>query len=306
MEMNRSGSKIIMLMLLFGALSMPISCASLQNGKKDDIGIDLKKEAIEEKAAYKEMQYRRNKSMPPDYVSLARTLVEGGFYDVALNQLQAAEAMESKNSEIFYLKGVCLRGKEEFEAARKQFERALDISPDHPYAHAGLGMVHELSGEHEKAIACYARAIALDPGIASFYNNLGVSYMAVGAHEKAAACFEKGLALTPDSGRTLNNLGLAYGMLGRDEAAFELFKRLGGEAVAWNNLGYVRQMRGERARAAEMYRRALAADPGYGAAERNLSTLEGFDAGISSGMTGGESTPGREDIHNDGEGLIKK
>ena len=294
--MKHSGIKKIMLLLLFGALFAPISCASLQNGKKDNIGIALKKEAIEEKAAYKEMQYRRNKSMPPDYVSLARTLVEGGFYDVALNQLQAAEALDGKNPEIFYLKGICLREKKEYEVARIQLERALGISPDHAYAHAGLGTVHELSGEHEKAIACYARAIALDPGIASFYNNLGVSYMAEGVYEKAAACFENGLALDPDSIRTLNNLGLAYGMLGKDQEAFELFKRMGGEAVAWNNLGYVRQMRGERARAAEMYRRALTADPGYGAAKTNLKTLGEGEGGVSHGMTDEELTPNRRNI----------
>jgi Flp pilus assembly protein TadD len=241
---------------------------------KDDLGLELKKEAIENKAAVREMQLRNKKKAHPNYLALARTLAEKGFYDIALNQLKEAEKTNGKNPELFYLKGVCLRGKKEYEKAVFQFERAICIDPDYSYAYDGLGITYDMTGDPQMAAECYRKAIQLNPGNTIFYNNLGVSLMAGGKAEEAVENLRKSIAIKPDFNRAINNLGLAYGMLGKDDKAFAIFKRLGNEAVAYNNMGYVYQLRNDREKAAEMYRRAIELNPDLKSAKRNLKEIE--------------------------------
>ena len=227
-------------------------CVSSKGGVKDDPGLQLKKEAMEDRAAIRDIQYRKEKNAHPNYLGLARTLAAKGFYDVALVQLKDAEKTDGKNPEVFYLKGVCFRGKKEYKNAVSQFKKAVSVDPGYSYT----------------------KAIKLDPGISLFYNNLGVSLMADGKVEKAIESFQKCIALDPNSRRAVNNLGLAYGRLGKDDKALAIFKRLGDEAVAYNNMGYVCQMRGDRKKAIEMYKKAIAVNPDFAAAKRNLKEME--------------------------------
>ncbi len=249
-------------------------CVSSKGGVKDDLGLKLKKEAMEDRAAVRDIQYRKEKNAHPNYLGLARILAAKGFYDVALVQLKEAEKTDGKNPEVFYLKGVCFRGKKEYGKAVSQFEKAVSIDPGYSYAYAGLGITYDMTGDPDKAAGYYRKAIELDPGIPSFYNNLGVSLMADGKVEKAIECFKKCIALDPNSRRAVNNLGLAYGRLGKDDKALAVFKKLGNEAEAYNNMGYVCEMRGDRKKAIEMYKKAIAVNPDFAAAKRNLKEME--------------------------------
>ena len=254
-------------------------CALPKGSARDDLGLKLKKKAIEDKDAVSYIRSREKKNVHPDYLALARILAAKGFYDVALIQLKEAEKTDGKNPEVYYLKGVCFRGKKEYKKAVSQFERAIAIDPGYSYAYAGLGIIYDLTGKHQKAVECYTKAIEIDPGVPSFYNNLGVSLMADGKVEKAIECFQKSVALDPNFRRAINNLGLAYGMLGKDDKALAIFKKLGNEAEAYNNMGYVCQMRGDRKKAIEMYKKAIEVNPGFTVAKRNLKEMEGKGGG---------------------------
>lgn len=76
------------------------------------------------------------------------------------------------------------------------------------------------------------------------------------------------------------NLGLLYRKAGHldqsEEMLREAVQRNGLSAVAWNELGVTQRMRGKFADAAASYQRALAADPGFAPAYRNL----GVDADL--------------------------
>lgn len=266
--------RLFFLMVLFWSLLCFFSCTTSKDTSKNDIGLKLKKEAVEEKAAFKQMQYQQRKKANPNYLALAQTLTAKGFYDIALKQLKTAEKKDAENPEIFYLQGVCFCGKKDFENAVIQFEKAISINPGYSYAFAGLGITYSSRGEHSKAVTFYTKAIQLDPGVSSFHNNLGVSLMADGKLKKAVESFQKGVALNPNFSRAANNLGLAYGMLGEFTKAFEIFKKTGNEAAAYNNLGYVCQLRGETKMALQMYHKAIEADPDFSAAKQNLNQLE--------------------------------
>jgi len=279
-EMKRFNNyRYLLYLFCYIILVSSSGCVSSKGGVKDDLGLQLKKEAMEDRAAVRDIQYRKEKNAHPNYLGLARILAAKGFYDVALVQLKEAEKTDGKNPEVFYLKGVCFREKKEYEKAVSQFEKAVSIDPEYSYAYAGLGIMYDVTGEPQKAVECYTKAIKLDPGIPSFYNNLGVSLMADGKVEKAIECFKKCIALNPNSRRAVNNLGLAYGRFGKDDKALAIFKKLGDEAGAYNNMGYVCQMRGDRKKAIEMYKKAIELNPGFTAAKRNLKEMEGKGGG---------------------------
>ncbi len=260
----------VALPVLCTILPLFISCASLTDKTGDTLGLELKKAAIEDKVAIREIQFKQGKNEPPNHLGLARRLTVKGFYDIALVQLDQAEKTDTKKYEVFYLKGLCYRGKKEYAKAISQFQQSLCLSPKYSYAHAGLAMTYDLLKEHARAIDCYEKAIEIDPGVSFFYNNMGVSFMINGEGKKAVECLEKGIAVNPGSRRLVHNLGLAYGMLGNNARAMGIFKKLDTPAAAYNNMGYVHWLKGDRDKAIEMYHKAIAADPGHQIAKKNL------------------------------------
>jgi tetratricopeptide (TPR) repeat protein len=73
------------------------------------------------------------------------------------------------------------------------------------------------------------------------------------------------------------NLGILFrksGHLDQSEEALKLaVQRNGSSAVAWTELGATQRMRGEFKEAADSYEKAIAADPNYAAAYRNLGVV---------------------------------
>jgi tetratricopeptide (TPR) repeat protein len=73
------------------------------------------------------------------------------------------------------------------------------------------------------------------------------------------------------------NLGILFrksGHLDQSEEALKLaVQRNGSSAVAWTELGATQRLRGEFKEAADSYEKAIAADPNYAAAYRNLGVV---------------------------------
>ena len=117
-EMKRFNNyRYLLYLFCYIILVSSSGCVSSKGGVKDDLGLQLKKEAMEDRAAVRDIQYRKEKNAHPNYLGLARILAAKGFYDVALVQLKEAEKTDGKNPEVFYLKGVCFREKKEYEKA---------------------------------------------------------------------------------------------------------------------------------------------------------------------------------------------
>ena len=64
-------------------------------------------------------------------------------------------------------------------------------------------------------------------------------------------------------------------MLDMDDKALAMFKKSGDEAGAFNNMGDVYQMKGERKKAIEMYRKAIDLNPDFVVARKNLDKIVG-------------------------------
>jgi serine/threonine-protein kinase len=140
------------------------------------------------------------------------------------------------------------------EAAGRDFERAIEISPDYPTSHqwyavnyltplgrfaeaireirlaqaldplslvinASVGLVLSLAGEYDEAVSAFKETLEIDADFALAHFFLGRAYVRQSMYEEAIAALEGAVALAGDSAETRASLGHAYGASGRREEA---------------------------------------------------------------------------------------
>ena len=188
----------------------------------------------------------------PDFLQLARDLINKKFYDVALMQLKKAEKDDSNNAEIYFLMGKCNRETSEFKAAEKDFQKALKINPAFAPAYDGLGLLYDLTGKREAAQEQYRKAITLNPAGAGFYNNLGFSKLLSGKYIEAKSNLLKSMALQPGFRKAEANLALCCIMTNDDKKAFALLRKSHTYPEACRNMAAMYKIKGDTEKALEM------------------------------------------------------
>ncbi len=118
-------------------------------------------------------------------------------------------------------------GRQEYECAISDYDRAIALQPDYAEAYNNRGYAYYWNGQAAKAIMDYDRAIALRPIYPYAYNNRGVAYMASGQVQRAIPDFDRAIELQPDFAQAYTNRGNAYLRLGRLAQARADFRRTG-------------------------------------------------------------------------------
>jgi len=146
----------------------------------------------------------------------------------------------------------------DFDAAEKEINRALELSPNDADSHrmysyflAALARVQEAeaeskkaeeldplststqitagwvfywAGQYERAIEQCQKALELDPNSAGAYDCLGSSYLAQGKYEQAIAAGERAVEISAKDPARLVGLGRAYALSGRRPEAEKILK----------------------------------------------------------------------------------
>ena len=104
-----------------------------------------------------------------------------------------------------------------------------------------------------------------------------VGFMRAGNNTEAELEFKQVALQYPQLAAPYVNLGILYRKTGRldqsEEALKTAVERNDGSAVAWTELGATQRMRGEFPNAAASYEKAIAADPNFAPAYRNLGVV---------------------------------
>jgi len=123
-------------------------------------------------------------------------------------------------------KGVAALDRDEIDAAKSSFNRALEDDPNNELAHTYLGIIADRSGNMAEAERHFrAAATGASP---SAHNNYGVILLRLGKADQAASEFETSLRLNPKQPGPLVNLAqirFASGASNGLHAARELFER---------------------------------------------------------------------------------
>lgn len=173
--------------------------------------------------------------------------------------------------------------------SEQSFEKALAIDPHHVKSLVNLSRVFIDQKRHDDAIGTLTRAADIDPESVQVYRLLGRTYHNMGKRDEAVDAYRRAIELNELDAWSMNNLGLIFLEAKRADEALPLLVRaveLKPEVpVFHNNLGMALEHTGRFTEAATAYKGALAADPDYEKAKRNLARLEGVKESREDRMT---------------------
>jgi TonB family protein len=121
-------------------------------------------------------------------------------------RIDAAEWIRSVPTAHAYSYGVRAYEQHEYEAARQLLQRAVEASPNHPFAWNNLGRALSALGKLEDAKKAYEKQIAVNPADPYAYNNLGLIEERLGHWDKAIQSLQKQLEVHPGDSYAIANL----------------------------------------------------------------------------------------------------
>jgi Flp pilus assembly protein TadD len=108
-----------------------------------------------------------------DLFSRGSRLLEGGHPHQAVMLLGRAKLLEPDKASIREALGRALFMTARFARARREFTKAVALNPADDYAHYGLALACERTGQRQRAIGHAKLANALRPGNSNYERMLG-------------------------------------------------------------------------------------------------------------------------------------
>ncbi len=185
---------------------------------------------------------RRAHEVSPDsiqpLIELGQILGEMGGHTEATQVFMKALGVESSNTEAYLGLGRAYIALQDYDLARESLESALKYNDrDHRVFNA-LGVVHDLTGDHQKAQAYYDAGLELTPDNVSLRNNLGLSLSLSGNDKDSIEVLGDLAEEHAGDATSRQNLSFAYGISGDLESAEKVGRiDLPAPAVA-NNIDY--------------------------------------------------------------------
>ncbi len=152
---------------------------------------------------------------------------------------QRALQLNDQLAPVHVTMGLILKGTGQYDSARVEFQKALDLEPMNETALTGLASAYDAQGDLAQAEATYRKAIELKQDYWGGYYHLGLFYYNHNRYKEAISQFERMVALTPDNARAYNNLGAIYMQLEQWEKARQMlqrslqFERTQTRAITW-------------------------------------------------------------------------
>jgi Flp pilus assembly protein TadD len=168
-----------------------------------------------------------------EYDERAHQLYNEGLYDEALGVLRQGLALYPTSVELHIGMGYARLARDEFAWARRSFEEALVLEPEHEDALAGLGETLMKFGDQAGALRCFRRT--LDLGYADdveLMMQIGRALFRDGLVAEAKEFFEVAAEQAPESAEAVSCVGYAQHRLGDDDGAIATLRkalRLDGE-----------------------------------------------------------------------------
>jgi tetratricopeptide (TPR) repeat protein len=208
-----------------------------------------------------------------------------GNYAGAVEQLTRAAALEpllGRNS-IFQSIGALQRSQQEYDGAIEAFSQRVALVPNDAMAHHELAEMYFRIGRLDEALAEHSVALMLDPRRADSHVGVAQVHLRAGRLAEAAAAAKRASELAADHKEARYVLATSLLRLGRTDEGnreLEVYQRLQAEATALQSkqleIAALRRdaalsaTSGDHARAADLLRKALAANPGDPASELEL------------------------------------
>jgi predicted TPR repeat methyltransferase len=212
-------------------------------------------------------------------LSVAVLMQQQGQLDDAQEIYRKVLAALPGHPDAAHFLGLLLHQRGDHAGAAALIERLLAEYPDHADAWSNLGLVLKSDGRLEAAAEAFQRAITLNPRHANAYSNLGILLRAQGRVAEAETAYGQALAIDPGHARAHHNLGALLEGCGRISEAVVAYGRAcvldPANAESKRLLAHAYCTIGERAKAVEVLRSWLAAEPDHPIAAHLLAACSG-------------------------------
>ncbi len=132
----------------------------------------------------------------------------------AIHWLEVATEKDPANKEAWYFLGRAYYTASRLPAARKAFDRVLELDPHDARAENNIGLILESSGKTDQALAAYRMAISWQkenaPSREQPYVNLGSLLITLERAQEAIPPLREAVALAPSDAQCHLRLGTAY------------------------------------------------------------------------------------------------
>ena len=161
-----------------------------------------------------------------EYDERAHQLYNEGQYDEALEVLREGLALYPNSVELHIGVGYAYHAREEFAWARRSFEEALVLDPEHEDALAGLGETLLKFGQQEAALRSFRRTLELGyEDDIELMLQIGRALFREGLIDESRNYFEIAARQTPDSAEAVSCIGYAQHRSGDDDSAIATLRR---------------------------------------------------------------------------------
>jgi Flp pilus assembly protein TadD len=159
------------------------------------------------------------------------------------------------------------------------YESIIINNPPDPRIYASVADAQFRLGNNERALKYAVEALKLDPNYASGHLLLGTILGDMGDMIRAIRSYERVISLDQNNPYAYYNLGLIYYKKADIKVAIEYLERARdlnpNDPKIWNNLGVAYYDNGLFTKAMAAYSQALALDPMYETAKRNVELVRG-------------------------------
>lgn len=163
------------------------------------------------------------------YFSIAYNSVESGNYSEAVlyySMIIDTEPDELTLKVVLNNRGIAYQNLGKNDLALKDYQRVIDMDPNHPQSYGNRGNVYDTMGNFEKAIADYTRGIELKSDYTDAYYNRAWVYLKQKNYYAAAGDLKKLLELQPGDIDAMFTLAEVYLMLNEQASLVNVLVQL--------------------------------------------------------------------------------
>lgn len=165
--------------------------------------------------------------LPEAHGALAYVLAYGDWdWSGAEREYLRALALQPSGADLHHNLSRLLAARGRMAEAVAHAERAHGLDPLSLVAHANIGVIAYFGRDYAEARRRLAATLELDPNFPVAHWGLGLVHEQLGAYSEAIAAFEKAMAIAGRGRNTLASLGHVLGISGRTAQAEEILKEL--------------------------------------------------------------------------------
>jgi tetratricopeptide (TPR) repeat protein len=160
------------------------------------------------------------------YRNISNQYLDKGFYQKAIETLQAWSRLDPNNPEARYHLALALEKTGKRKQAILVINEVLKLKPQHREAIYLKSKLQLKRKEYKEAIASLESLCAMDPDNADTLYLMGVAYSRLDDLEKAIETLKKTIELNPEVSKYHQYLGLIYERSGKQKEAAKCFSKV--------------------------------------------------------------------------------